>query len=106
MPIFSRKDGDPVRDVPAARRIMPFIMPTRTQSAVAFEQVVDAAAGLALIKRWNHTHADRISFMHLAIWGLAQTIAERPRLNRFVMGHRLYQRRGIFMSFSAKKALN
>jgi hypothetical protein len=33
----------------------------------------------------------------------ARILNERPRLNRFVSGGRIWQRRGIFVSFSAKK---
>jgi hypothetical protein len=104
--LINRQDGDLVRDVPASRRIMPFIMPTRTESAVGFEQAVDAGPGLAFIARWNARNAQKITFFHLVVAALVQTLHERPRLNRFVMGSRLWQRRGIWVSYSAKKALN
>ena len=106
MPLFGRQDGDLVPGVPAYRRIMPFIMRTRTESAVLFEQQIDATRGLAFIKAWNENHAHRISFMHLLLYGLVQTLHTRPRLNRFTMGGALYQRRGIWISFSGKKAFN
>lgn len=106
MPPWGRKDADLVRDVPAYRRIMPFIMRTRTESAVHFEQSLDAGPGLAFLEAWNAAHEQRISFLHLVLWALAQTLHERPRLNRFTMGRRLWQRRGVFISFSAKKALD
>lgn len=41
MPLFSRPDGRPATDVAPFRRIMPFIMPTRNESAVYFEQEID-----------------------------------------------------------------
>jgi hypothetical protein len=107
MPLFNRSDGDLVRDLPAYRRIMPFIMRTRTESAVLFEQCIDATQGLAFIHGWNADHPERkISFLHLLTRALVQTFHERPKLNRFVMGSRLYQRRGIWVSYSGKKAFN
>jgi hypothetical protein len=107
MPLFRRADGDYVPDVPNYRRILPFIMRTRTESNVLFEQHIDAGPALAFIHRWNADHPEeRISFMHLVVHAIVQTLHERPRLNRFVMGSRLYQRRGIWVSFSAKKAFN
>src|SRR5437867_2379602 len=106
MPLFSRKDGEFVRDVPAYRRIMPYIMRTKAESVVLFEQRLDATKGVAFIRAWNATHTNRISFLHLLLWALARALHERPRLNRFVMGGRLYQRHGIHVSLSAKKAFD
>ncbi|MFT3764077.1 MAG: 2-oxo acid dehydrogenase subunit E2 [Minicystis sp.] len=107
MPLFRRGDGDYVEKVPAYRRIMPFIMPTRTESAVYFEQKIDATNGVAYIARWNERHPDqKITFLHLMMYGAIQSLHERPRLNRFTMGGHLYQRRGIWVSYSAKKAFN
>lgn len=107
MPLFRRKDGDYVAKVPAYRRIMPFIMPTRTESAVYFEQRIDATRGLTYIARWNERFPDKkITFLHLMMYGAIRSLHERPRLNRFTMGGYLYQRRGIWISYSAKKAFN
>jgi len=107
MPLFSRKDGDFIPNVPAYRRIMPFIMPTRTESAVYFEQRIDATRGLEFVNAWNLRYPDqKITFLHLMIYGCVQALHARPRLNRFTVGGHLYQRRGIWISYSAKKAFN
>jgi hypothetical protein len=107
MPLFRRADGDYVEKVPAYRRIMPFIMPTRTESAVYFEQKIDATRGLAYLAQWNARFPDqKITFLHLLMYGAIKALAERPRLNRFTMGGYLYQRRGIWVSYSAKKAFD
>jgi hypothetical protein len=107
MPLFRRKDGDLVEKVPAYRRIMPFIMPTRTESAVYFEQKIDATRGVEYIARWNEKYPDKkITFLHLMMYGVIKAMNERPRLNRFTIGGYLYQRRGIWLSYSAKKAIN
>lgn len=106
MPFWSRKDGDIVRDVPAYRRIMPHIMRGRNESAVFFEQRIDAQAALAFVDEWNAAGKTKISFFHLLVWALIQTFHERPRLNRFTRGGRLYQRRGFWLSYSAKKRLD
>ena len=53
MPIFRRPDGKLATDVPAARQIMPFIMRTRNESTVYFEQEIDltrTAGALTLLK--------------------------------------------------------
>jgi hypothetical protein len=106
VPLFRRKDADLVRDVPDYRRMMPLIMRTRNESSVYFEQRVDVTRALEFTQRYNAAHERKISLFHLVVWAVVQTLAERPRLNRFTSGGRLYQRRGIWVSYSAKKALD
>lgn len=85
---------------------MPFIMPTRNESAVYFEQRIDLTETLRFIETFNAAHPDtRVTVFHVFLWAAVQAIAARPRLNRFVMGGRLWQRDGIWVSYSAKKAM-
>lgn len=85
---------------------MPFLMKSRTESAVYFEQHIDLTKTLAFIDAWNAAKPDKkITVFHIFLWSVVRAIAQRPRLNRFVMGSRLWQRDGIWISFSAKKEL-
>ena len=43
------------------------------------------------------------TLLHLLIYASVQMLKDRPRMNRFVAGGRIFQRRGIWISFSAKK---
>ena len=103
---FSRADGTLARDVPAYRRIMPFIMRGKNESAAYFEQEISVERSQAFIAAWNARSARKISFFHLYMWAAVQTLAARPRLNRFIAGSRIYQRKGIWISYSAKKKMN
>jgi hypothetical protein len=108
MPLFSRRDGDPVPDVPPYRRMMQLLMRKRSESFVFFEQKLDVTRTQAWLAEQNAGRAgdERLNFFHLVTHAVVETLGERPRLNRFTMGGRLYQRRGIFISFSAKKAFD
>jgi hypothetical protein len=104
--LFTRPDGTRVKDVAPFRRIMPFIMKSRTESAVYFEQHLDLTKTIPFIEAWNGAKPDRkISVFHVFLWAVVRALAERPRLNRFVTGSHLWQRDGIWISFSAKKEL-
>jgi hypothetical protein len=104
--LFTRPDGTKVDDVPATRRIMPFLMKTRNESAVYFEQHIDLTKTLPFIEAWNASKPERkITVFHVFTWCAVRVLAERPGLNRFVVGSRLWQRDGIWISFSAKKRL-
>lgn len=104
-----RPDAQLVRDLSAVRRFMPFISPRRNESVVYFEHTLDAEYALAYLDELNADRAPerRITFFHLVLHGLAVAVFhERPRLNRFVAGGRLWQRDGIWLSFSAKRAFD
>ena len=102
MPFRFRNDADLVDDVPATRRIMPFLMPTRNESLVFFDLDVDAARIDARVDALK-ARGLRSTVLHVVVAAAVAVLHERSRLNRFVAGGRLWQRRGIHISFSAKK---
>lgn len=106
--MFNRRpDGTLCRDVHPYRRIMPYIMRGRNESAFYFDQQVDLTETESFIEKFNAAHPEtRITLFHLVLWAAIKTLAERPRLNRFVAGGKLWQRNGIDISFSAKKRLD
>lgn len=103
MPSRWRPDGDYVRDLPRSRKIMPFIMRKRNESTVFFEQKLDASRTLTFLNEFRSRTGLHATILHLLIYASAQMIKERPHMNRFVAGSRIFQRRGIWISFSAKK---
>jgi hypothetical protein len=99
-----RPDATLATDVPAYRRIMPFLMKGRNESAVYFDLPIDMTRPRELLDAFNQANPDsKATLFHLVTWAAVRTLAERPRLNRFVAGGRLWQRDGIWISYSAKK---
>jgi hypothetical protein len=107
MPLRARSDGIPVAPLHPLRRIMPFVMPTRTECFVLFEQQIDVAPARAFLAATNAARDPErpITLFHLVLRAVGLALTEFPRLNRFVAGSRLYERRGIWLSFSGKKRL-
>jgi len=103
---WRRSDADLVRDVPDLRRIMPYVMRTRGESTVYFEQRVDVGNAERFVRAFNETHPEtRATVFHVLLWASRQGLAEFPNINRFVAGGRLYQRKGIWISYSAKQRM-
>jgi hypothetical protein len=67
MPLFKRPDGFAATDVAPFRRMMPFLMRTRTESAVYFEQDLDLTKTQQFIDEWNASHTQRITVFHLFV---------------------------------------
>jgi pyruvate/2-oxoglutarate dehydrogenase complex dihydrolipoamide acyltransferase (E2) component len=103
MPLFRRPDGDLVRDESPVRRIMPYLMRGRNESAVYQETTYRVARARAWLRAYNRAHQPRATLFHLLAYACAVVLDARPRLNRFVSGSRIYQRRGVDVSFVAKK---
>src|SRR4029079_9110871 len=70
------------------------------------EIAVDAA--LEFLEKHNPTRPpDRPgTLFHLLLHAIGQGSALDPRVNRFVKGGRLWQRRGIYITFSAKREMS
>ncbi len=97
-----------MRGVPPVRRFMPFLSPRRNESLVYFTQEIEVDDALELLERKNRDRpaAGRATLFHLLLGALVRVFHERPRLNRFVAGGRLWQRDGIWITFSAKKRMD
>jgi pyruvate/2-oxoglutarate dehydrogenase complex dihydrolipoamide acyltransferase (E2) component len=103
MPLFGRPDGDLVRDEVPERLIMPYLMPVRNESLVFQDTTYRIAAARSWLRAYNRAHHPRATLFHLLTYACAVVLHARPRLNRFVSGGRIYQRRGVDVSFVAKK---
>ena len=105
MPVFRRSDGVLCRDLPPVRRIVPYLMRGRNESAVYHETVCDVTRSRPWLRAYNRSHEDRATLFHLLLYACSRALHLRPGLNRFAAGGRIYQRRGVFVSFAAKKEM-
>jgi pyruvate/2-oxoglutarate dehydrogenase complex dihydrolipoamide acyltransferase (E2) component len=106
MPLFSRSDGTLVKDLPRVRRVMPYLMQGRNESMVLHETVYDLSRAGDWLERYNRQRGERATVFHLLVYAFARALHERPGLNRFVSGGRIYQRDRVTISFAAKYAFD
>lgn len=85
---------------------MLFLMRGRNESAVYFEQRLDLSKTLPWLAARNQRAVSKASLFHLVLHTMASVLHERERLNRFTLGKKTYQRRGVFLSFAAKRAMH
>ena len=107
MPLFRRSDGDLVKEVDAVRRMMPYIMRGRNESIVYHTTQWDVTGARVWLRAFNRARATKAqaTLFHLAAYAIVKTFYARPGLNRFVSGGRIYQRRGMWISFAIKTTL-
>ncbi|MGI9591198.1 MAG: hypothetical protein ACR2P8_07510, partial [Myxococcota bacterium] len=102
-----RADAKPVENLSTMRRFMPYVSPRRNDSAFYMFQDIEVEAALEYLEKKNRERddANRLSLFHLYLRSTAQSFALRPGVNRFVKGGRLWQRDGVYLTFSAKRAI-
>jgi len=106
---FSRPDGKRLRDIDPFMQFFPFIMKNRNESAIYFKQEIDITAVKAFLHERNRASVSKggkgikLTLFHVVLAALVRVIAERPQINRFVVGRRIYQRDSIKLAFVMKR---
>ena len=99
-----RKDAVRVRNLDPMHSLMPYLMLDRTDNEAVLNDEIDLTAVSAYLEKKNASNPEfRYTIFHVFMAALAKTIVLRPNMNRFMQGHRLYQRRDISFSFDAKR---
>ncbi len=100
-----RYDGYRVRNIDPVFGIIPYIMRTRLDSQIFFEEQIDIS-GLRKFIVENRESIPGLSMYHFFIAALVRTIAQRPRINRFVSGRKIFSRSYIRVSLTVKKSMH
>lgn len=100
-----RNDATFVANLIPYKRILPYIMPRRTDSLVYHQFSVNLTHGVQFIKELNRTqpgdHQYRVFELFLS--AVLRTIAVRPQLNRFIMNYACWQRNELSLNFVIKE---
>ncbi len=105
--LFTRPDGDRIPDLSRMRRFMPFVSPRRNDALVLYQTEIELDAANAFLEELNAKRPDdaQATLFHLYLRAASLAMHERPGVNRFVAGGRLWQRNHVAITFSAKVAL-
>ena len=99
-----RRDGRWVRDVPGLQTVMAHLMPKRTDCEVFMSDKFDVTELMRYLEEKNASHPDyKTTVFHALIMSVARMIRERPKMNRFIQGRRMYERDEISLSFVCKR---
>ncbi len=98
-----RPDGHYVK-APGLQTVMGYLFPKRTDCEVYLNDKLDATNLLEYIDKKNAEHPEyKTTIFHCALTAIDRIIRERPLLNRFIQGYRMYEREEISLSFVAKR---
>ncbi len=94
-----------VKTIPPMAAVVPFIMVNRTGSQNFMRDYFDLDKLEPYMKEKQAEGMTNISFMHVMIAAYVRLVAQRPALNRFIRGQRVWTRKHIEVSLSIKKEM-
>jgi hypothetical protein len=100
-----RYDGRRIRGADPFFKIIAYVMKRRDDSQVFFDERIDIGAIQDYLKEKRSSGIKNISFLHIVIAALVRVVSQKPAVNRFVAGHKLYARNEILLSLAIKKEL-
>lgn len=103
---MGRPDGTVVKDLPHYRRIMPYFLRHKYESIYYWQYEFNAEPVLRFMEEFSKEHGVKMTITHVFMHALLKTMIKYPRINRFAKGGRIYQRKGIWFSFSVKKEMS
>ena len=98
-----RKDGRLVRTLIPMNKLMPFIMKDRNDALNYFTDELDVTDTDVFCKKMIADGYEGFSFLHIMLAAYVRTVSQKPALNRFINGQRIYARNNIEVNMVIKK---
>lgn len=101
-----RKDAKYIKETDPIHAIMPYLMEKRTEAEVSQTVTFDVTN----LKKWvedkNKDLDYKFTYFHAFAAIFSKLVFNRPLLNRYIQGHRTYERNNVTISFVAKDKFN
>lgn len=101
-----RYDGYRVRELDLPFHIMPVIMPKRCDSEVFFKETVDIGPLEEYVRRKRKEDLPHLKTLHVVMAAMVRVLALRPRMNRFIIGKKVYAHNNIRFGMTIKRSLS
>lgn len=101
-----RYDGFLVRNLDPMGKLTPYIMKTRSDSWVLFEQKIDVTATMDFLREQRRGDMKGLTMYELLFAALVRTISQVPQINRFVQNSKVYARNEIKLAMVVKKDMS
>jgi len=104
--MFSKRyDGRLIKSTYPLTKIIPYLMKTRNDSQVYYEDKVYIDKIEEYIRK-KREEGIKITHMDVVVAAMTRVALERPGINRFIMNNRIYARKHLCVSLAVKKKLD
>ena len=101
-----RRDGRLLRSLPAFSKFIPYIMPTRNDAHVFYDESFEITAVDRFLRKLRVEGYKGIGMLHFLIAAYIRCISMLPGLNRFIAGRRVYAHNDITVVMTVKRSLS
>ena len=99
-----RRDARWVRDVPPLQTIMAHVFKNRCDNEAYLCDELDITELMPYLDKLNAEHPDyKTTVFHAIIFAVTKMIYERPKMNYFIQGRRMYEKNEISAGFVARR---
>lgn len=101
-----RREGRRIRTLPPMSYVIPFIMRARNDTQNKFEDVIDITNIERYLDEKHKEGYTDMTLLHVILAAYVKVVADRPGINRFCAGQRIYSRNNIECVMTIKKELS
>lgn len=101
--LSDRKEGRRLRTIQPMTMVTPYIMPDRSDAQNYFEESVDITNIQNYLEAKHKEGYTDMSLLHVLLAAYTRIVAEKPGVNRFIAGQRIYARKNIECVMVIKK---
>jgi hypothetical protein len=100
-----RREGRRLRTVTPMLQLVPYIMKERSDSQNFFEDVVDISNIEKYLEKKHKEGFTDMTLLHVILAAYVRIVAEKPGVNRFVAGRRVYARNNVECVMTIKQEM-
>lgn len=101
-----RKEGRKVRTLPPMNYVANYIMDVRSDAQNHFEDIIDITNIEAYLDKKHEEGYTDMTLLHIILAAYVRVVSERPGINRFIAGQKIYARKNIECVMTIKKELS
>ena len=101
-----RRDGRLLRSLPAFSKFIPYIMPTRNDAHIFYDESFEITGVDRALRRLRVEGYKGIGMLHFLIAAYIRCISMLPGINRFIAGRRIYAHDDITVVMTVKRSLS
>lgn len=101
-----RSDGYKLRTINPMNKFMPYVMPMRCDACNTYADMFDVTKTDKYCREKVKSGKTNFSFLHVMLAAYVRAISQRPGINRFVSGQKIYHRNDIQVVMTIKKTMS
>lgn len=100
-----RSDGRKLRTIDPLTKFMPYVMSQRCDACNTYADMFDMTKTEQYCRERVKNGQTNFSFLHVMLAAYVRTVSQRPAINRFISGQKIYARNDIQVVMTIKKTL-